>query len=85
MSDQPLKLHVAFRMGDRVFLKVDDAQTAGMVTGYNVRPENLIGYFVAWADNESGSIFSAMRLVTPSARSNFPRIRRAADDRATRR
>jgi hypothetical protein len=43
-----IKLHVAFRLGDRVFLKVDDDREVGMVTGYNVRPENLIGYYVTW-------------------------------------
>ena len=51
---RPITLHAAFRIGDRVCLKVDAEREAGMITGYNVRPENSIGYYVTWAaGNES--------------------------------
>lgn len=44
-----LEFDVMFGIGDVVYLRIRQEKVAGMVTGFNFRPDG-IGYYITWED-----------------------------------
>lgn len=45
-----LTITVAHEIGDIVYLRVVQERSPGIVTGYGIRPGNLVMYYVSWDD-----------------------------------
>jgi hypothetical protein len=45
-----LSINVAHAIGDIVYLRVVQERSAGIVTGYAIRPDSTVLYYVSWDD-----------------------------------